>query len=314
MLDAPRVAISAKIAAGLTDALAARARSGAAGGTTSRVLGRDANNAWSVLDVICTSGPADRSYEERHTGVSIAIVASGSFEYRTTVGRALMTPGSMLLGAEGRCFECGHTHAEGDRCISFRYSSEYFERLAADAGAKESAARGFAVPRLPALREFSAIVVEATRGLLGRDVAWDELAVRLGAAAARSSQKKSAAVTAAPAGAERRVTAVIREIERSSAGDLPLPRLAGMAGLSPFHFLRTFQRLTGLTPHQYVRRLRLREAALRLAEADGKVIDAAYESGFTDLSAFNKGFRAEFDVSPRLFRRSRAKATGAFAG
>ena len=36
-------------------------------------------------------------------------------------------------------------------------------------------------------------------------------------------------------------------------------------GLSPYHFLRTFQRLTGVTPHQFVLRKRLREAALRLA-------------------------------------------------
>ncbi|MGH7679825.1 MAG: AraC family transcriptional regulator, partial [Gemmatimonadaceae bacterium] len=128
MLDAARGTISAKIAAGLADALAERSRSGARGGTTARVLAH--GEGWSVLDVICTSGPSDRPYEERHSGVSIAIVACGSFEYRTTVGRSVMAPGSMLLGTQGRCFECGHAHAEGDRCISFRYAAEYFERVA----------------------------------------------------------------------------------------------------------------------------------------------------------------------------------------
>ena len=299
MLDPARGAISAKIAAGLDRALAARSRSGAAGGTTSRVLA--GGDEWSVLDVVCTSGPADRPYEERHSGVSIAIVASGTFEYRTTVGRALMTPGSLLLGTTGRCFECGHAHASGDRCVSFRYSTEYFERLAADAGATESARAGFAVPRLPALRDVSPLVVDASRGLLGRDVAWEELSIRLGALAARLSQKQEPRSISGPARAERRVTEVVREIERSSARPLSLSQMAAMAGMSPFHFLRTFERLTGLTPHQYLRRTRLRLAAL-LLEDGGKVIDAALDSGFNDLSAFNKAFRSEMGMGPRRWR------------
>src|ERR1051325_2860086 len=112
MVGTARDTLSAKIAAALADALAARARSGAEGGTSDRVLAR--GEGWSVLDVICTSGPSDRAYEERHSAVSIAIVASGTFGYRTTVGRALLTPGAMLLGTPGRCFECGHAHGEGD--------------------------------------------------------------------------------------------------------------------------------------------------------------------------------------------------------
>jgi len=302
MLGQARDAISAKIAVGLSDALAARSRSGARGGTADRLLAR--GPGWTVLDVICTSGPSDRPYEERHSGVSIAIVASGSFEYRTTVGHALLTPGAMLLGAEGRCFECGHAHAEGDRCISFRYSPDYFERLCADAGTPLGA-RGFAIPRLPPLRESAALVADANRGLVGHDIGWEELAIRLAAGVARLTRGTSATTPRESARVERRVTEVVREIERSSSRDLPLARLAAMAGLSPFHFLRTFERLTGLTPHQYVRRVRLREAALSLVENGRKVIDVAFASGFTDLSTFNRAFRAEFGVSPRAYRASR---------
>ena len=104
---------------------------------------------------------------------------------------------------------------------------------------------------------------------------------------------------------------VVREIERSSARDLPLGRLAALAGLSPFHFLRTFQRITGVTPHQYVRRVRLREAALRLADGGARVIDVAFASGFNDLSAFNRAFRAEFGVTPRAFRGASARPVDA---
>jgi len=58
-----------------------------------------------------------------------------------------------------------------------------------------------------------------------------------------------------------------------------------------------------VTPHQYVLRARLRRAATRLATEAGKILDLAFESGFGDLSNFNRAFRAEFGTSPRAYRR-----------
>ena len=70
---------------------------------------------WSIREVVCRAGPQDRPFEERHLGVSIAAVVGGSFHYRNDAGRALLYPGSLLLGNAGTCFECGHTHSTGDR-------------------------------------------------------------------------------------------------------------------------------------------------------------------------------------------------------
>jgi AraC family transcriptional regulator len=94
-------------------------------------------------------------------------------------------------------------------------------------------------------------------------------------------------------------------IDRRPDARLTLGTLAREAGLSPYHFLRTFERLTALTPHQYVRRARLREAAVRLKAGDGKILDVALDSGFGDVSNFNRAFRAEFGVSPGVYRASR---------
>jgi transcriptional regulator GlxA family with amidase domain len=100
-----------------------------------------------------------------------------------------------------------------------------------------------------------------------------------------------------------RVTAAVRRIERDPDDALSLRSLAREARLSPYHFLRTFERLTGVTPHQYVLRVRLRRAATALATEPAKVLDVALDSGFGDLSNFNRAFRAEFGVSPRVYRR-----------
>jgi len=106
----------AEIAIALQTALERRRALGTPGRANARVLAQ--GDGWSVADVVCTSGPQDTPFEEEHSHYSIAIVLAGSFQYRSATGRALMTPGSVLLGNPGRCYECGHEHAEGDRCDS----------------------------------------------------------------------------------------------------------------------------------------------------------------------------------------------------
>src|SRR5687768_7618434 len=87
---------------------------------------------WSVYDVVCGAGPHDRPFEERHDTMCIAAVTAGTFQYRSTQGDALLSPGALLLGNEGNCFECGHAHATGDRCLSFHFAPDYWESIVAE--------------------------------------------------------------------------------------------------------------------------------------------------------------------------------------
>jgi AraC family transcriptional regulator len=311
----------AKIAVELYQALARRAATGAAAcHPTCRVLAR--GDGWVVEDLICASGPQDPIFEERHGNVSIAMVLAGTFQYRGSachgsangssakrgsvksgsangaIRNELMTPGSLLLGNAGQSFEVGHEHAAGDRCLSFQFAPEYFERIASDAGVKKSD-RGFRMLRLPPLRELSSLIARARAGLeYSADTPWEELSVELAAATVRVERGISSRAENAVPSAIARVTRSVRAIERRPDGTLGLGGLAREAGLSPYHFLRTFERLTGITPHQYVRRARLREAASRLAVEHEKVLDIAYDCGFGDVSNFNRAFRTEFGVSP----------------
>lgn len=74
--------------------------------------------------------------------------------------------------------------------------------------------------------------------------------------------------------------------------------------MSRYHFLRTFTRVIGATPHQWLLRVRLREAARRLATTRAPVTEVALASGFDDLSNFIRTFRCEFGSSPREFRKN----------
>ena len=292
----------AKIAVALDKALELRATNGTAGFPAAQVVAR--GDGWVVEDVVCTSGPDDRVYEEQHSHVRVAVVAAGTFQYRAdcqsgTV-RTLMTPGSVLLAAHGQCFECSHDHGTGDRCLSFGYTPEYFESLTGDAGR-----HGRRVVRLPPLRDLSPLVARACAGVTGdADVAWEELSIELGARVVDLAKGGSPVRDRLPSRAEARVSRIVRRIEDQPDRSLTLRSLAREAGLSPYHFLRTFEQITGLTPHQYVRRTRLREAAAALLAEPGQVLAIALDCGFGDVSNFNHAFRAEFGVSPRQFRRS----------
>ena len=296
----------AEIAVELERAVARHTANGQPGHLTSRVLGE--GDGWHVADVVCTCGPRDRRFEEQHPFFTIAVVLAGTFQYRGSLSRAgmaqeLMTPGSLLLGNAGQCFDCGHEHGWGDRCLSFRYSPDYFERIAADVGIMRGQ-RNFGTLCLPPLRLLSPSIAQAC-GWLATDwnAAWEELAIQLAAQSLGLANRQVLRARSAPPSVIARVTRTVRMIEGDHASELPLRTLACTAGLSPYHFLRTFQQVTGLTPHQYVRRRRLREAAARLASDRAKVLDIALDCGFGDVSNFNRAFRTEFGVSPRAYRR-----------
>lgn len=253
-------------------------------------------DGWTASDVICRAGPRDRPFEEQHSRTSVAIVIAGTFQYRTSAGRELMTPGSLLLGNAGDCFTCGHEHGIGDRCVSFSYSWEQCE-------AAGVAAPRFRTPRLPPLRELTPLVAKAAELAAGAEsAAFEEFGLQVLARAIEVERGTAPRSTDAEASSLARVTRVVRTIDEDPDAPHELSRLARMARLSPYHFLRVFEGLTGTTPHQYLLRMRLRRAAVRLRTEPSRVLEIALGCGFGDVSNFNRVFRAEFGVSPRTYR------------
>ena len=263
-----------------------------------------AGDGWSVREVVCRAGPADRPFEERHDGFSVSAVIEGSFTYRSDAGHRLLYPGALLLGNNGSCFECGHAHGIGDRCISLNVHEEQFSEIAATA-ASTSRFR-FSTPSLPPSgKALPVIALMEPLSCAPSSLRSEELALRLieRVIAAMTGDRH---IQAAPTGREaKRVVEAIRLVESDGARPLELKEMAAIAGMSKYHFLRVFRRLTGVTPHQYLISARLRRAALALASSQRPVIAIALNSGFGDLSTFNKTFRAVFGRTPTQYRDMR---------
>ena len=280
----------------LAAALKRKAVRGEPGSAQNRVLA--GGQGWRVVEVLCTSGPRDLSIEERYWSVAISLVLSGTFSYRSAKGSLLMSSGALLLGNAGHTYQCSHEHGEGDRCLSFQFDPSLFEDLARDSGVSKAY---FSSDRLPPLRATAQLTARAVTAMQMQD-SFEELALEIAGTALRICQGVHPAPLAGTKRTETHIAEVVRHLESSAAQSLRLEDLARMAGLSRYHFLRVFKSVTGVTPHQWMLRARLRDAAHRLATSRSPVTEIALDAGFTDLSNFIRSFVAEYGVSPRKYR------------
>ena len=90
-------------------------------------------------------------------------------------------------------------------------------------------------------------------------------------------------------------------IEAHLEEKIAMTDLAREAAFSPWYSHRLFQDYTGLTPASYIRRLRLAKAALRLKHESGRIIDAAFDSGFGSVDVFTRAFSREFGMCPSCY-------------
>jgi AraC-like DNA-binding protein len=259
---------------------------------------------WRICDYRCTAGPEDRPFEEVHEGVSISLVVAGTFEYRTASGEALLYPGAYLLGNSGECFECGHRHGVGDRCIAVQVTSCLFEEIAASAAG--TSGFKFRTPSLPPLKSM------AGHSLRLHSFDGQGSVLALEADVCELIESAICTVTAqAPqrvaAHDKRRISKVLRHMDYHSATDLDLDALAAVATMSKYHFLRTFRRVTGATPHRYLMDVRLRRAALALTRRRESVAFIALNEGFDDISTFNRYFKLAYQATPTQFRTQKKR-------
>jgi AraC-like DNA-binding protein len=101
----------------------------------------------------------------------------------------------------------------------------------------------------------------------------------------------------------RRLCRARDAIHHRSEEPLTLQDLARMAGLSRFHFLRSFREVFSATPHEYLTRVRLHRARQLLLEERASVTGVCFEVGFQSLGSFSALFRRRMGEPPASFRR-----------
>jgi AraC-like DNA-binding protein len=136
------------------------------------------------------------------------------------------------------------------------------------------------------------------------DIGLDEVGYLFASRFVDAMSGRTRTTVAVKARDRRRAVETALWIEANSHREIDLDAAAGQAGISPFHFLRLFASVLGVTPHQYLVRSRLRHAARLLAGGETSVTDIAYDVGFGELSNFVRTFHRAAGVSPTSFRKA----------
>jgi len=252
----------------------------------------------SVVDYRCHVRPDDTPYVECHGNFSVSYVRKGSFGYRARGQSFDLIAGSILVGHPGDEFVCTHDHVDADECLSFQLTPALVETI----DDRSEIWRTGGVPPLPELMVLGELAQAAAEGR--SDVGLDEAGLLFAARAVEVVSGRKRGPAEAGARDRRRAVEAALWIDARSHEPMDLESVARQAGLSPFHFLRLFARVLGVTPHQYLVRSRLRHAARLLADDARSVTDVALDVGFADLSNFVRTFRRAAGVSPGNFRRA----------
>jgi AraC family transcriptional regulator len=254
--------------------------------------------AISVVDCRCDAGPADAPFPEQHDAFSLSYVCRGSFGYRARGRTFELVAGCLLVGRPGDEYTCTHDHSDtGDACLSFQLAPAVVDAAGVGTAARESGA----LPPLPELIVLGELGRAAAAGRT--DVGVDEVGMLLAARFAEVVSGRPQRPARPGARDRRRAVEAALWLDDRSGERIDLHGAAQRAGLSPFHFLRLFSSVLGVTPHQYLVRSRLRRAARLLAAGDGPIGEISLEVGFADLSNFVRTFHRAAGVSPRRFRR-----------
>ncbi len=252
-----------------------------------------------VMDYRCSAGPAEKPFTELHQGYSISYVRKGSFGYRVRGKAYELVAGSVLVGHPGDEFMCTHDHHVcGDECLAFHVSPRFVELVGGDRGRW----RAGGLPPLPELMVLGELAQAVASGR--SDAGLDEVGLWF---ASRFLDVVTGREPTSPKASERdrrRAVEAALWIAAHSQEAIDLDRVAGEVALSPFHFLRVFSRVLGVTPHQYLVRSRLRHAARLLAEGEQAVTEVALEVGYADLSNFVRSFHRAAGISPGGFRQT----------
>ena len=263
------------------------------------------DDSLSVIDYRCAVGPAEEPFVERHRSFSVSYVRKGSFGYRVRGQSFELVAGAILVGHPGDEYVCSHDHVQGDECLSIQLSPALVETMGGPA-----AWRTGSVPPLSELMVLGELAQAAAEGRsdVGVDEAGLWLAARFVEVVSGRNGKPTGAGLPGRAHAQprdrRRAVEAALWMDEHSHEPIDLPSAAREVGLSPFHFLRLFSAVLGVTPHQYLVRSRLRRAARLLADHDRSITDVAFDAGFGDLSNFVRTFHRAAGVSPRRFRQA----------
>lgn len=232
---------------------------------------------------------------------SINFVESGHFDLQRDKQRWRITPAMVFLAWPGLEFCCHHTEeVPQDVGLGLNFTQTFVEDIlrTLPVGTKLTNCIVPLTNRLAYLRHrLVTLTNEPTDQLAAESLAGEVFSI---IATNRGTDSPKLFREAQLKWYAERVIAAQELMEKDFAAPHSLTSLASTANMSPFHFARVFQSLTGTPPHRYLLKQRLDQAAARLRDGVS-VTETCFATGFLNLSYFIRLFHRTFGLSPSCF-------------
>jgi AraC-like DNA-binding protein len=99
----------------------------------------------------------------------------------------------------------------------------------------------------------------------------------------------------------------VRRMQEDYGSELKIADLARLSGLSHSQFVRRFNSVLGMSPKDYLQRIRVRKACRLLEATHDTVADVAHQCGFYDHSHFSHAFRSQTGLCPSEYRKEHVR-------
>ncbi len=238
-----------------------------------------------------------------HDHYVVSLIEKGAQRFRLGRERYETLPLHLILINPGEIHTGEAACPEGFVYRAIYPTTDFFASLAEEAGAKGGAPPSFtkSLVRDPELHgrllRAHALAALPSRSLEAEALLYEAFALLI----ARYAEPKPAASPLR--GSRREILRAVDYIRERFAGHIGLGEIAAVAGMSPYHFARTFREETGMPPHLFLENLRVRAAALRIRKG-APLADAAYSSGFSSQSHLCSVFKRVLGASPSVYRET----------
>lgn len=106
---------------------------------------------------------------------------------------------------------------------------------------------------------------------------------------------------------DSRLIPALIHMEQHYAEPLDTSLLAARTGIGERQFQRLFKKRTGVSPGEYVQRLRIDKSCQMLTDTDWKIGDIAERAGYADMKHFYAQFKSRTGTTPRQYRLAHSK-------
>lgn len=269
------------------------------------------SDLFEIKDFVCQCTECGFSGVEYQDRFSICYIRRGSFLFSIFKEDLECFNGRFLLNKPGYTHRVKHYHTQPDQCFIISFSTDFYNRIketyltALNGFLKKADSQSLMLNSfieteyiIYRLRQLLTVNDPDTLEIEGMVLDLIEQLFISNPLSKNEIISENSKISYLP-----RIEKTKEYIQENFSGNITIDGLAEISCMSPFHFYRTFKRITQLSPYQYLLNFRINHAEYLLRSTDEPITSVGWLSGFNSPDHFSYAFKATTGTSPINYRK-----------